>query len=138
MFDFAEQRSIVTRWHNASWVGIIRSPDEKRQKPPGEILYPRAKGNSGEIADSQNGVFQQREFLEFVRVPAVGNSVAYTLGRSLTVVGDHGPESCRRSTFPPVALIVAVTILAIVAVCACYLPVRRACRVNPLTVLRSD
>jgi ABC-type lipoprotein release transport system permease subunit len=109
-------------------------------------LYPRAKGNSGEFADSQNGVFQQREFLEFVRVPAVGNSVAYTLGRSLAVVGDHGPESCRRSTFPPVALIVAVTILAIVAVtilaivavCACYLPVRRACRVNPLTVLRSD
>src|SRR6266540_266375 len=59
---------------------------------PGEILYPRATGTSGEFADSQNGVFQQREFLEFVRVPAVGDSVAYTLGRSLTVAGDHGPE----------------------------------------------
>ena len=58
----------------------------------GEILYARAKGTSGEFADSQNGVFQQREFLEFVRVPAVANSAAYTLGRSVTVVGDHGPE----------------------------------------------
>jgi putative ABC transport system permease protein len=38
----------------------------------------------------------------------------------------------------PGALIVAVTILAVVAAGACYLPARRACRVNPLTVLRSD
>lgn len=58
----------------------------------GEILYPRATATSGAFADSQNGVFRQREFLEFVRVPAVDNSVAYTLGRSVTVLGDHGPE----------------------------------------------
>jgi putative ABC transport system permease protein len=58
----------------------------------GEILYARARGPSGEFADSQNGVFQQREFLEFARVAAVRDSVAYTLGRAATVVGDHGPE----------------------------------------------
>ena len=58
----------------------------------GEILYPRAKATTGEFANSQNGVFQQREFLEFARVPAVADSVAYTLGRSVTVIGDHGPE----------------------------------------------
>jgi putative ABC transport system permease protein len=58
----------------------------------GEILYARARGPSGEFADSQNGVFRQREFLEFARVPAVADSVAYTLGSFATVVGDHGPE----------------------------------------------
>jgi putative ABC transport system permease protein len=58
----------------------------------GEILYPRARATGGEFADSQNGVFEQREFLHFAAVPAVRESVAYTLGRSVTVVGDHGPE----------------------------------------------
>ena len=38
----------------------------------------------------------------------------------------------------PVALIVSVMILALVAACACYLPARRACRVNPLTILALD
>ena len=58
----------------------------------GEILYARARGAAGDFADSQNGVFQQREFLQFARVPAVRDAVAYTLGRSVTIVGDHGPE----------------------------------------------
>jgi putative ABC transport system permease protein len=58
----------------------------------GDILYARAKATGGEFADSQNGVFLQREFREFARVPAVADAVAYTLGRSVTVLGDHGPE----------------------------------------------
>ena len=57
-----------------------------------EILYPRARANDGEFADSQNGVFLQREFQEMARLPAVAAAAAFTLGDSVTLVGDHGPE----------------------------------------------
>jgi hypothetical protein len=57
-----------------------------------EILYPRARAISGAFADSQNGVYRQREFLQMAQVPAVADSVAYTLGESVTIVGENGPE----------------------------------------------
>src|SRR5438874_273443 len=47
-----------------------------------QILYPRARASNGVFADSQNGVFRQREFLEMARVPGVADSIAYSLGGS--------------------------------------------------------
>lgn len=63
---------------------------------------------------------------------AIGVAAAFALSRLVKSQIFTVPQT------DPVALMVAVTILAGVAVCACYLPARRACRVNPLTVLRSE
>jgi predicted permease len=58
------------------------------------ILFPRAFAHNGDFADSQNGVFLQREFLHMANVPAVAETAAYTLGSGyVNVMGAHGPES---------------------------------------------
>ena len=56
------------------------------------IVYPRARATNGQFADSQNGVYEQREFLEIARLPAVADAMANTLYRSVQILGDHGPE----------------------------------------------
>ncbi len=58
------------------------------------ILFPRAFAHNGNFADSQNGVFVQRELLQMAGVPAVSEIAAYTLGSGyVNVMGLHGPES---------------------------------------------
>jgi putative ABC transport system permease protein len=59
-----------------------------------EILFPRAFAHNGAFADSQNGVFLQRELLPMAKVPAVAETAAYTLGSGyVTMMGAYGPES---------------------------------------------
>jgi predicted permease len=57
-----------------------------------EIIYPRARAIDGSFADSQNGVFRQREFLAFSRLSSVAETMANSFYDSVTIVGDNGPE----------------------------------------------
>jgi putative ABC transport system permease protein len=60
------------------------------------ILFPQAWAHDGTFADSQWGVFRQREYRTMTTVPAVAEVAAYTLdGGSVTMVGAHGPEQTR-------------------------------------------
>ena len=70
---------------NGAWLNAYPYRDA------GAILYPRATSLSSP-SDSQNGVYRLRELQAMRDVPAVADAAAYTLGRSVTVVGAFGPE----------------------------------------------
>lgn len=59
----------------------------------GDIVYPRARAIDGSFADSQNGVFRQREFLAFASLSSVADAMANSFYGTVTIVGDNGPES---------------------------------------------
>ncbi len=58
------------------------------------ILFPRAWAHNGQFAQSQWGVFLQRELLPMAAVPGVAETAAYTLDSgNVTLMGPYGPES---------------------------------------------
>ena len=63
---------------------------------------------------------------------AIGVAASFGLTRFL------GAQLYEVSTTDPGAFVVAPLFLALVAITACYLPARRATRVDPVTALRED
>jgi ABC-type antimicrobial peptide transport system permease subunit len=82
------------------------------------------------------GAVQAMILREGVAMIAVGVTTGLLLGLALgqALAG----MLYKVSAFDPVTFLVAPAVLAIVAVVACYLPARRATRVNPLSALRSE
>ena len=82
------------------------------------------------------GAVQSMILREGAAMITIGVSVGLLIGLGLGQV--LAGLLYKVSPFDPVAFVGAPVILALVAVVACYLPARRATRINPLTALRAD
>jgi ABC-type antimicrobial peptide transport system permease subunit len=63
---------------------------------------------------------------------ALGSVVAFAIGRVLA------SATVTATAADPAVLSLSIALLGAVTLLACYLPARRACRIDPASVLRSD